>query len=293
MDPEMTAAPPAPVQLTRVAYLAMLLAAEKAAQNPAELPVLLEVIKMLEAERDLQEWNAADLDTLEAVRQGHHGVVGDERGYYNLHPRPQAMPLSGEAPRRMLWHGNPGEPAIVVVDQPPIAAERIHRLLHKGALRPTEFWGLTGSPFRAFVVRRRNNVDKPGWSRVSGSESEAGAWLCSGTGQAVGWIPLADDARYLADCVNAVMRLGQDVTRNVPPNPAFPGHLERTGLVGLVRALADALEPQERFGADTPAALRTAATQLDRDLRQLLDDIAVYRRGPQGPVTQTGAMTRH
>jgi len=289
----MTVAPPAPILLSRATYLAMLLAAEKAAKDPAELPILLEVIKVLEAERDLQEWNATDVETLEAVRQGQDGVVGDERGYYPLHARGQAMPQPGEAPRRTLWQGEAGEPAIVVVDQPPIAAERIHRLLHKGALRPTEVWGLKGSPFRVFAARRRNNVDRPGWSRVGGSAPETGAWLRSGTGQAVAWIPLADDARYLADCVNAVMRLGQDIARGIPPNLVFPGYLERTGLVGLVRALADALEPRERFAADAPSELRAAAAQLDRDLRQLLDDIAVYRRRPPAPAAQPNHVTRH
>jgi len=289
----MTVAPPAPILLNRTAYFAMLLAVEKAAQDPAELPVLLEVIKVLEAERDLAEWSAADVETLEAVRRGHDGVVGDERGYYPLHARGKAMPLPGEAPRRTLWQGQPGGPAVVVVDQPPIAAERIHRLLHKGALRPTEVWGLKGSPFRAYAARRRNNVDKPGWSRVGGPEPESGAWLRSGTGQTVAWVPLADDARYLADCVNAVMRLGQDVARNVPPNLTFPGHLQRTGLLGLVHALVDALDPQERFAGDASSALRAAAEQLDRDLRQLLDDIAVYRRGPRGPAVQPGDVARH
>jgi hypothetical protein len=289
----MTVAPPAPILMSRVAYLAMQMAAEKVAKDPAELPVLLEVIKMLEAERDLQEWTAGDAETLEALRQGHDGVVGDERGYYSLHARGQAVSRPGEAPCRTLWHGAAGEPAIVVIDQPPIAAERIHRLLHKGALRPTEFWGLRGSPFRAFAVRRRNNVDRPGWSQVGGSEPESGAWLRSGTGQAVAWVPLADDARYLADCVNAVMRLGQDIARDVPPNPAFPGHLERTGLVGLVRALVDALEPRERFAPDASAELRAAAAQLDRDLRQLLEDIALHHRRPFVPLVQPGHATRH
>jgi hypothetical protein len=219
--------------------------------------------------------------------------VGDERGFYPLHARGRAVPMPGEAPHRVLWQGPVGGPDLVVADQPPIAAESIFRLLHKGALRPTEVWGLQGSPFRAFAVRRRNNVDKPGWSRVAGAEAHAGAWLHSGTGQPVAWVPLADDARYLADCVNAVMRLGQDVARNMPPNLAFPGHVERTGLAGLVRALADALEPQVRFEADAPAGLRAAAAQLDRDLRQLLNDLAVYRRGPRAPAVQPGNMVRH
>jgi hypothetical protein len=289
----MTVAPPAPILLSRTAYLAMLLAAEKAAKDPGELPILLEVIKVLEAERDLQEWNATDVETLTAVRQGQDGVVGDERGYYLLHARGQAMPQPGDMPCRTLWQGEAGEPAIVVVDQPPIAADCIHRLLHKGALRPTEVWGLKGSHFRAFAARRRNNVDKPGWSRVGGSAPETGAWLHSGTGQAVAWIPLADDARYLADCVNAVMRLGQDIARSIPPNLAFPGYLERTGLAGLVRALADALEPRERFEGDASSELRAAAAQLDRDLRRLLDDIAVYRRRPLAPIAQPGQVTRH
>jgi hypothetical protein len=289
----MTVAPPAPILLSRTAYLAMLLAAEKAAKDPGELPILLEVIKVLEAERDLQEWNATDVETLTAVRQGQDGVVGDERGYYLLHARGQAMPQPGDMPCRTLWQGEAGEPAIVVVDQPPIAADCIHRLLHKGALRPTEVWGLQGSPFRAFAARRRNNVDKPGWSRVGGSAPEAGAWLHSGTGQAVAWVTLADDARYLADCVNAVMRLGQDIARSIPPNLAFPGYLERTGLVGLVRALADALEPRERFAGDASSELRAAAAQLDRDLRRLLDDIAVYRRRPPAATAQPGQVTRH
>jgi len=289
----MTVAPPAPIVLGRVAYLAMLLAAEKVAKDPAELPVLLEVIKVLEAERDLQEWTAADIETLEAVRQGHDGVVGDELGYYPLYSRGQGLPLPDKVPSRTLWRGEAGEPAIVIVDQPPIAAEGVHRLLHKGALRPTEVWGLQGSPFRAFAVRRRNNVDKPGWTRVGGSEPESGAWLRSGTGQAVAWIPLADDARYLADCVNAVMRLGHDIARNVPPNLTFPRYLESTGLAGLVHALADALEPQERFVPDAPAELRAAALRLDRDLRRLLEDIADYRRGPLAAPAQPGHVTRH
>ena len=49
----MTLAPPAPILLSRTTYLAMSLAAEKAAKDPGELPILLEVIKVLEAERDL------------------------------------------------------------------------------------------------------------------------------------------------------------------------------------------------------------------------------------------------
>src|SRR5271167_3342322 len=108
----MTVAPPAPIMLSRTAYLAMLLAAEKAAKDPAELRILLEVIKVLEAERDLQEWTAADVETLAAVRQGQHGVVGDERGYYPLYARGQAVPQPGEAPRRTLWQGEAGEPGI-------------------------------------------------------------------------------------------------------------------------------------------------------------------------------------
>jgi hypothetical protein len=228
----MTVTPPAPIVLNRAAYLAMVQAAAKAARDPAELPPLLGVIEVLEAERDLQEWSAADQETLEAIRPGHGGVVGDERGYYPLHARDHAEPLPGEAPRRTLWPGQPGARALVIVDQPPIPAERVHRLLQKGALRPTDVWGLKGSPFRAFAIRRRHNVDKPGWSRVGGSACE-GAWLHSGTGQAVAWLALAHDAQYLADCVNAVMRLERDIARYVPPTPAFPGHLERTGLVGL------------------------------------------------------------
>jgi len=288
----MTAAPPAPIVVNRAAYLAMVQAAERAAQDPAEMPVLLEVIKVLEAERDLLEWSAADQETLEAIRPGHGGVVGDERGYYPLHARGHAQPLPGEAPRRTLWQGQPDERDLVVVDQPPIPAECVHRLLQKGALRPIDVWGLKGSPFRAFAIRRRNNVDKPGWSRVGGSESE-GAWLRSGTGQAVAWLPLAHDAQYLADCVNAVMRLERDIARYLPPTPAFPGHLERTGLVGLVRALIDSLEPQERWELPAHAELRAAAEQLDRDLCQLLDDIAAYRRGPRDRAAQRGNEAWH
>jgi hypothetical protein len=60
-----------------------------------------------------------------------------------------------------------------------------------------------------------------------------------------------------------------------------------------VGALADALEPRERFGADASPELHAAAAQIDRDLRQLLDDIAVYRRRPVAPAAQPGQATRH
>jgi hypothetical protein len=89
------------------------------------------------------------------------------------------------------------------------------------------------------------------------------------------------------------MRLGQDIARSIPPNLAFPRYLERTGLAGLVRALADALEPRERFEGDASSELRAAAAQHDRDLRRLLDDIAVYRRRPLAPIAQPGQVTRH
>ncbi len=288
----MPVTPPAPVLANRAAYLAMVQAAKRAAQDPAELPVLLEVIKVLEVERDLLEWSADDQETLEAIRPGHGGVVGDERGYYPLHARGHADPLPGEAPRRTLWRGQPGERDLVVVDQTPIPPDPVHRLLQKGVLRPTDVWGLKGSPFRAFAIRRRNNVDKPGWTRVGGSECE-GAWLHSGSGQPVAWIPLAHDAQYLADCVNAVMRLERDIARYILPTPAFPGHLERTGLVGLIRALAASLEPQERWELSAHSALRAAAKQLDRDLCRLLSDVAASRRGPSDRAALPGYELRH
>jgi hypothetical protein len=47
------------------------------------------------------------------------------------------------------------------------------------------------------------------------------------------------------------------------------------------------------LGSDAPSELRAAAAQIDRDLRQLLEDIAVYRRQPVGAAAQSGQMTRH
>jgi len=288
----MTVAPPAPIVVNRAAYLAMVQAAQKAARNPADLPALLGVIQVLEAERDLLEWSVADQETLEAIRQGPRGVVGDERGYYPLHARGHAQPLPGEAPRRTLWRGSQGQPDIVVLDQPPIPAERVHRLLQKGALRPNDAWSQHGSPFRAFALRRRNSVDKPGWSSVAGAKGE-GAWLHSGTGRTVAWIPLAQDAQYLADCVNAVMRLGRDVARELPPTPAFPGHLERTGLMGLMHALVDSLEPADRWASPAPAALRAVAERVDRDLCRLLDHVAACRPERVGDASQLRSVARH
>jgi hypothetical protein len=279
------------VLLPRAAYRAVVLAAQAVARNPDELPALLHAIDLLVAEQEKNDITAEDQTTLVAARTG---LVGDDGGYFSLAHHDERGRNRIGVSYRLLWKGtgDGGLPKdIWVVDGPPIPSERIDSLVRKGRLDPLDVFGLKQSPFKAFTTRVHWKHYGGEWTFVTvGAEAYRGAWLVSGGGDVIAWVPDSPDAEYLADCASSIIRLERDVRRySGPPNPGFPRYLKTGGLSRLIDMLVASINPIERFEAEPPAKLAAAGRRLASDLRQFCSDSAPHRFGEPRPPNVTRA----
>jgi hypothetical protein len=127
-------------------------------------------------------------------------------------------------------------------------------------------------------------MDEPGWISAPASKNVyEGAWLRSGTGEAIAWVRWSEEGSYLADCVNLILKLEREVSRYGGANPLFPHEIEPNGLVGLIRALRRSVAPQERWERDFPLEeLSNEGKELENRLLEFLQHIATFRQRTRG-----------
>ena len=282
----------APVLVKRSDYSDMVKAAERAAQDPAQLPILLEIISRIEADC---EWGLGDDATLNAIRGPQNDsrdvvIVGDERGYYRvIWPY---EPLTDGRPRRTLWRSDDNAREVVVVDQSPITHEAVKRLVKFGLLSDgfngltltnisqesrlatLNFWGV------AHRSHFWNCSPARTWSSVIPSERNLeGAWLVSGTGEPVAWAPFPDDAKFLANCVNMAMRLESDIAWRGGGLPDLATRIEQQGILGLVMLLKSSITALEFGEPDPPKGLVAQGIKLVLDFHQYMIDLRKFAPG--------------
>lgn len=269
------------VLLSRTAYDGLLSTAQSASIDPANLDLLIEAIGELERKRYDYELDEVEHKLMSS--DFYNGLVGDDAGYY---------PLAQEDPRyrdksiptRCIWNGKglSGEMrAVFVVDTAAIPKSLVDSLARKGYLKHyNNISQLSNSPFSFFSrVNFRREAYGSRWSVSQESNRRyTGAWLISGGGDSIAWFPDHTDAIYLADCVNAILTLENNVRRyGGAPDQRFPARLIEGGIFELVWILVHSIYPTERFEEDPPHELQERGRRLLTELRRFYDDASPHR----------------
>ena len=256
--------PEPPVLVRRAAFAELISQAERAAENPKALPDLLEAVRVLEAERHAAEWDAEDA----RVTPGTY--VGDaDGGYFRwMQVAPEARGKPDTPPLKVFWRK--GDQEFTAVDEPPVSPDQMARLQKLDLAKPSLHSDLEGAPVRVFYVTnltyKATFYDPPiGVAKAAGPPG--GSWIVSGLERRpTAWVGSSLDADYMVSAV----RMAQALEREVYPRSAgsimFTRHVEKNGLLGLVRSLRNTIEPEERWEPPPPEALSQAGAEVERSL---------------------------
>lgn len=252
-----------PVLVRRAAFAALMTAAKRAAQDPSALDDLVAAAHALEAERRETEWDAEDAKTTPG------SYIGDEHGYFRwMQIAPEARDQPGSPAIRPFWRQADQE--ITVVVEPPVSTEQMARLERFGIARRAAPSPLPAAPFNVYYVsdpKWLTAVHMPPFGVETTPAPPGGSWIVAGPDrQRIAWARSGLDAAYLAAAVNMALRLEKDVMRFGYGDLRFPPHIEKTGLLGLIRWLRMSIEPQERWEAPPPEALESAGAELEKHL---------------------------
>lgn len=272
--------PSSPILINKDAYLAVVAAADQAASDPAKLSVLLDSIELIRNDADTQLLSENDLSVLSRIAVV--GVIGNDQGYYRrlANRTPSARSL-GQVDRGGHVYD------LLVEDEEPIDPDHIRRLVRKGVIwRGSASTSTTGVVFEHYTLRKGSfapNENLAEWSCVGGSEERfEGGWLTAGNGAIVGWVPFLKDAGFIVGCINAVLRLTQDISLwwREPPLGVIEA-INRAGFAGLLKNLHQSVLPQERYDKPLPEEIERTAAQLKDGYVKLVADVAALRR-PRG-----------
>lgn len=293
----------APLFVRRETYVHMVDAAKRAAADPAQLRDLLDAIDVLEKERAQNEWTVDDDATMEAIGRGY--LIGDENGYYNF-VWPEERD-SEKRPLRTLWESDDRQQIVVVIDQPAIPSETVKKLVKFGALCPQPIHVVPQGPFTTLSIGSIDSSShfearhlKSPWRGVKSSEKNVeGGWLISGNDEPVAWVAFGHDVENLANCMNMVFRLENDVSRyGGGASWSFRREIAQQGIVGLISTLRHSISPTERFEEAPPKELEYFGIGMVQDVRQFIADARPHRFngppleedrpiGPRPPIART------
>jgi len=275
----------APVLLQRDNFFRLVSTAESIARGAATADDLVALVLALEAERHAAEWEAEDAAVVS------DNYVGDERGYFrwwNVEREIRERP--GQPAWVQLWQD--GDQDIAVFDHPPVPADRMARLESLGIAKRQPSYP-PKAPFRFFLVSNpamMMEIREPALSVDDAGGPPGGAWIVSDPERnRVAWVKSRFDASFMTSFVNAATKLSKEVSRHGGGNTDFAAQVQKSGLRGLIRMLRRSIEPEERWEAEPPEALRAAGAELERVLVEFLDARQMHRYGkPRGDSVSGG-----